>query len=330
MSELYFDDRWCAPHGIGRFATEVRQRICGFSDLPLSGSPTGPLDAYRLATFLKRRNAKGFFSPGFNVPAWARCNVVTTVHDLIHVHFARESTAFKRAYYRYVQRPIVRRSPVTLTVSEYSRQQIVQWYGVPESRVAVVGNGVSDEFVADGESLRSQRPYFLYVGNAKPHKNLETLMRAYAQVRREHDVELKLVTKPTESLRRQIEELSIGADVEFRTGLDDSALARYYRGAVGLVLPSHFEGFGLPLVEAMACGCPVIASNRTSIPEVVDRAGILFDPNDDEELAAAMQQVAGNPVRRESMIALGLNRAKDFRWSNVAAKVQAALKPIME
>ncbi len=132
MSRFFFDHRWCGTHGIGRFATEVRKRLTGFTDLALSGSPTHPLDALRVAFSLKRSRAKAYLSPGFNVPAGARCPVIATIHDLIHVHFADERTRAKLAYYRYIQRPIVRRSPLTLTVSQYSRQQIIEWYGVPE------------------------------------------------------------------------------------------------------------------------------------------------------------------------------------------------------
>lgn len=328
MSELYFDHRWCAPHGIGRFATEVRRRLQGFTDLPLGGSPTSPLDALRLAGCLRKAGCKGLFTPGFNVAAWSGCKIATTIHDLIHVHFADEASAVKLAYYRYVQRPVVRRSPVTLTVSEYSRQQIIDWYGVPESRVVVVGNGVSEEFSEQGDAHQSATPYFLYVGNAKPHKNVGSLLRAFAMVAAAGDVKLKLVTRPNATLRKQISEMAADSCVEFCPGLDDTTLATLYRGATGLVLPSHFEGFGLPLVEAMACGCPVIASNRTSIPEVLGNAGILFEPDDAEQLADAMKQMIQHQSLRETMIRRGLVRAREFRWDNVAGKVQAALAPI--
>lgn len=329
MSELYFDHRWCAPHGIGRFATEVRQRLVGFADLPIGGSPTSPIDACTLARWLGRSGAKTFFTPGFNVPAWSKCNIVTTVHDLIHVHFRDEASVLKTAYYRYVQRPVIRRSPVTLTVSEFSRQQIIQWYGVDEDRVVVVGNGVSEDFTAEGPAAANDRPYFFYVGNAKPHKNVNALLHAFSMLSRTEDVALKLVMKPNDDLLGRVADLSIANRVEFLTGLSDSQLAALYRGASALVLPSYFEGFGLPIVEAMACGCPVIGANRTSIPEVAGKAGLLFEPDDHEQLADAMKRMLGESQERDTLVAHGTERAKEFQWAHVASKVQAALDPLI-
>lgn len=325
MSNLFFDHRWCAPHGIGRFASELRRRLSGFADLPLGGSPTSPLDPLRLAAGLHQNGAAGLFSPGFNVPLRPPCPVVVTIHDLIHVHFAAESSRLKTAYYRYIQRPIVRRSPITLTVSEFSRQQIIDWYDVPEERVVSVGNGVSDAFKSEGSKVYSDQPYFLYVGNAKPHKNVGTLLAATALLRRVHDVRCKLITNATRRLREQIASFSLQDHVDVIGHVDDRVLAEYYRGAIGLVLPSRFEGFGLPLVEAMACGCPVIASNRTSIPEVVGSAGVLFDPDDCEALVASMSDLLEKQALRQRLISRGLERSQLYRWNTVASRVRIAL-----
>lgn len=327
MSELYFDQRWCAAHGIGRFATEVRRRLTGFDDLPLSGSPTDPLDAWKLSAFLRRcKHPVTFFSPGFNVPVWPSCQVVATIHDLIHLHVATESSALKRAYYRFIHRPVIRRAPVTLTVSEYSRQQIIRWYGVPEERVAVVGNGVSEQFHQSGEVFQSSRPYFLYVGNSKPHKNVPGLIKAFGVVSGKHDVELKLVTRASKTLLQAVGRDASGDRVEFVQDIDDRALASLYRGAIALVMPSYHEGFGLPLVEAMACGCPVIGADRTAIPEVIGDAGVLVDPDEADQLVAAMEQSLMSLRLREQMIQAGLRRARDYRWSEVAKRVQTALQ----
>ncbi len=329
MSQLFYDHRWCILHGIGRFATEVRKRLEGFVDIPLTGYPTQPLDAFRLAASLQRSKATAFFSPGFNVPAWSRCPVIATVHDLIHVHFADERTSAKLAYYRFIQRPVVRRAPVTLTVSEYSRRQIIQWYGVPESRVVSVGNGISEDFGDEGEAFRSERPYFLYVGNDRPHKNVQTLLSAMSQVIQDHDVTLMLVTRRTASLDQKISAAGLQDHVTTVSGVDDRALAMRYRGALGLVMPSHYEGFGLPVLEAMACGCPVIGANCTSIPEVLDGAGLLFDPNDVDALADKMRSLSTDASLRADLRARGLARASAFTWDSVASKIRETIAPYL-
>ena len=178
---------------------------------------------------------------------------------------------------------------MTLTVSEFSKQQIVDWYGISEDRVVVVGNGVSSEFTDQGAIYDSDVPYFLYVGNAKPHKNLTTLLDAFALVAAKTDCKLILATQSSRSLDKQIAKLPKYTQVEVVSGLSDSSLAQLYRGATALVLPSFYEGFGLPLVEAMACACPVIAADRTSIPEVLAGVGQLFDPQDVDGLAQLMK-----------------------------------------
>src|SRR6056297_954459 len=154
MTGLYFDQRWCHQHGIGRFAAEIRKRLSGWQDLPIHGYPTDPWDVVKLSACLNSRRARWFFSPGFNVPVWATCRVICTVHDLIHVRYPQCRSSVTLAYYRWLQRPVVRRSPLTLTVSEFSRQQIIQWYGVDEDRVVCVGNGVSEEFHLAGPAIQ--------------------------------------------------------------------------------------------------------------------------------------------------------------------------------
>ena len=325
MSKFFFDQRWCGQHGIGRFATEVRRRLPQLMDLPLPGSPTNSLDPIHLARFLHRHRPDGWVSPGFNVPLWANCPVVVTVHDLIHVHCSDERTLAKYAYYRFIQRPVVRRSPITLTVSEFSRRQIIEWYGVDEDRVASVGNGVSEVFTPQGEATECDKPYFLYVGNTKPHKNISTLLHAFAAVARTRDVDCKLITNPNLSLHREIDALDLGDRVQTIGGIDDQTLAEYYRGAVALIQPSFFEGFGLPIAEAMACGCPVIGANRTSIPEVMGGTGYLFDPRSAEELADVMHHVADDLAGRADVVRRGLDQAKRYRWQNVAENFQRAL-----
>ena len=171
--------------------------------------------------------------------------------------------------------------------------------------------------------MELEPPFFLYVGNLRPHKNTDVLLSAMNLI--DADATLIMVLKPDKEIHRKIDLLNLTGRVRFVSGLSDQELAQYYRAATALILPSHFEGFGLPLVEAMACGCPVIASNRTSIPEVVGDAGVLFDPEDVEELTDAMTHALGGEDDTGVLVERGLKRAEHFQWKEVAHRVKEAI-----
>jgi len=327
MSDFYFDYRWHVTQGIGRFAREVRKRIVGMTDLPLGGSPSSPLDCVKTASTLFRKKASGYFSPGYNVPLYSSCPVICTIHDLIHIHYQQETSLAIRAYYQLVQRPVVRRSPLVLTVSEYSKSQICEWYDLTEDRVQCVGNGVSDAFTLEGERHACESEFFLYVGNCRPHKNLGILIQALSQITSSDDARLIMVTQPDDALRRTVDAYQMTDRVTFISDVTDEVLASYYRAAIATVLPSTFEGFGLSIVEAFACGCPVIGSRVTSIPEIVADAGLLFDPEDPAELAEKMAQILGDEVLRADLKHKGLARADVYRWDRVGQQVNHALAP---
>lgn len=332
MSKIFFDQRWCIQHGIGRFATELRQRLRTTYSLPildvgLANYPTHPMDPWWLSRFLKSNGATAYISPGFNVPIASPCPVITTIHDLIHVKYAGERQWLKSLYYRFLQRPVVRRSPMTLTVSEFSRREIIEWYGVSEQQVVSVGNGISDAFQNDGPERQTQTPYFIYVGNNRPHKNVGVLLDALSGLSNQCDASLLMVTKRDAELERMIQQRNLTDRIEIISGIDDAELATCYRGAVAMVLPSHYEGFGLPLVEAMACGCPVIGSNVTSIPEVVQDAGLLFSPDDSNGLAAHMIRVLRDAAFRNRLIELGRSRTSTISWDRVAEQAFTAIAP---
>jgi len=167
---VYLDDRWIGPHGIGRFASEVSRR-CGFTPLGLTGQPLSLLDPWKLNHSLARLKPVHFFSPGFNAPLGHPCSFSLTIHDLIHLEVADETSAIKSLYYRWIVLPAMHRADVVFTVSEYSRLKIAEWSGIESDRIVVAGNGVSEQFSPEGEHWHWHKPYLLYVGNQKPHKN---------------------------------------------------------------------------------------------------------------------------------------------------------------
>jgi len=322
-----FDTRWIGPHGIGRFASELYGRLPGFQGIELGGRPASPIDPWRLAGYLSARKPELFLSPGYNAPAGRGHRFGLTVHDLNHLRVPANSNLPKRLYYRTVMRPALHRAKIVLTVSEFSRSEICNWAGVAESRVVNVGNGISAEFEADGPKHvgPDSRPYLLYVGNYKPHKNFERLLRAFVRTRAMRECGLLCTGRSPASMSRLIAELGLGGRVDFTGEISDARLATLYRGAIALVCVSTYEGFGLPTIEAMACGTPVIASNAAAIPEVTGGAAVLVDPLDIDSIANAIDRVAEDEELRETLRTLGLSRARQFSWDVTAAKVLSAI-----
>jgi glycosyltransferase involved in cell wall biosynthesis len=321
-----FDGRWDGPHGIGRFAREVGQRLGGFERISLSGRPSDAFDPLRLAVYLRSAKPELFFSPGYNAPLGAPCPFVFCVHDLNHLVMSENSSAFKRAYYRYVMRPAVHRAEIVLTVSEFTRRSICEWAKISESRVRNVGNGISDAFVHTAlPHDEGGHPYLLYVGNHKSHKNFDRLLEAFALSRVPNDFLLMSTGIPTDQLARRVAELKLTERVRFVGEVSDLALASLYRGATALVLVSLYEGFGLPLIEAMSCGTPVITSNVASMPEVTGNAAIHVDPLDVGAIAESLAKVASDAELRQRLRAHGIERARLYSWDITASRVTEAI-----
>ena len=301
---IHYDPRWSGPHGIGRFSDEVTTRLTGARALPLRVPRLSLLDPPATTLAALRLRDGVYFTPGFNPPLRSAVPVVFCIHDLIHLRFAGESSALRRAYYGLVVGPAAQRAARILTVSEYSRREILEWTGLNSERVEVVGNGVSDAFRPDGPRHQPGYPYFLQVGRRASHKNLERLAAAHATSRCGREVRLL-----------------------YADDLDDAQLAAHYRGAVALVFPSLYEGFGLPVVEAMACGTPVLTSNLTALPETVGEGNALMvDPLSVEAIASGLDRLADDAALRADLRQRGLQRAAEFSWDRVAEKTVNALR----
>lgn len=326
MAKILYDARWIGPHGIGRFADELAKMLPHLRSFQRKRRPWHPFDPAFLGVELRRERAELFFSPGYNSPVGWPKPFVFTLHDLHHLCVPENSTAMKRAYYQYVIRPACHRAAFVLTVSEYSRQEIAAWAGVDGRTVINVGNGVGEPFTAAGPKYDPGYPYLLYVGSHKPHKNLPRLIRAYASAGICDDVRLVMTGAPSLKLRTIIDEVRAGARIHFAGTTNNDELARFYRGALGFVFPSLYEGFGLPPLEAMACGAPVLTSNVCSLPEVVGNAGILVDPTSVEEIAFGIKTLVENSEKRGTLRQMGFLRAKSFSWSETARKTNEVLR----
>lgn len=321
---IQYDARWESQPGIGRFARELRRRLPALTNLPLKGRPTSPIDCMRLGARLWN-STTAFFSPGYNppltLPLVPICPFIFTIHDLIFVNYRAEASWAKRRYFQHVVRPAARRAFKVFTVSEFSKREIMAWAGLSADRVEVIYNGVGETFTSVGPR-RQGMPYILYVGNQRAHKNVDNLLKALASLAAPYKVDLAITGSATPHTTAVIEQLGLRERVHFLGHLSDEDLATAYRGAIASVMPSHYEGFGLPVIESMACGTPVVCSNVTSLPEVAGDAAVLVEPTA-ESIASGLTRLLSDPELQEELSKRGIARAADFTWEAAAIKVRA-------
>ncbi len=273
--------------------------------------------------------------PNFNVPLAARAPYVLTLCDIIY--YCDPAACPSRLAYRYARAMIslaARRARKILTISEYSKSEIVRHLGLPPDKIAVVYPAVrvdcfharqpAAQIEATKRKFGIYRPYIFYTGNHEPRKNLPTLLRAFRDLgARKH---LQLVIGGRLAPRRQsfygsAADLVATGDVRLCGEIPEAELPLLYAGASVFVFPSSCEGFGLPPLEAMACGAPVICTDSTSLPEVVGDAAVLVPPGNSESLHAALERVLSSLGLREELREKGLARARRFSWDRAAREV---------
>jgi glycosyltransferase involved in cell wall biosynthesis len=262
-----------------------------------------------------------------SLPLSEPCPAVVTVHDLSfelepQLMGLRDRLIFRRAVPRSV-----RLAARVLAVSEQTKQDLVGLYGVPEERIVVTYNGVDPGFSPEGPR-ENGAPYALFVGALHLRKDPTTAVEALALFGG-HDLRLVLVG-PDKGGRAEAqqaaERLGVADRIEFRGHVPQEQLAAFFRGAACLVFPTRYEGFGLPVLEAMACGTPVVASAAGAVPEVADGAAILVEPRNPVALAGGIERALAD---RERLVAAGLERAKRFTWAETAQRTLAVYRELV-
>jgi glycosyltransferase involved in cell wall biosynthesis len=301
---------------------------------PVSGSSTIGRTLWEY-TVLPGRIRRGGFTAyhalGSLSPRVRKVPTVLTIHDLIYRHYPESVPLGYRLFMRAVQPGAARRADRVVVSSNHVAREVVEQLGVREERVRVVFDGAGQEFrrIEDREQTTAtlkrygaQQPYVVAVGRGYPHKNVAGLLRAFAILRIRHpEVRLVLIGdryRAGVALTRLTDELGLGDAVVWTGFVGEGDLNILYCGAVAFAFPSLAEGFGLPPLEAMACGTPVVASDRTSIPEVVGDAGLLVDPRNPEALAAALDRLLVDEALRVELRVRGLARVREFTWERCA------------
>jgi glycosyltransferase involved in cell wall biosynthesis len=292
---------------------------------------------------LRRERPDLYHAPHYVLPAAINCNSVVTIHDCIHLMFPQYlPNRMAYAYARAQMWTAAHRSDCILTVSDASKRDILHLFNIPPEKIVVVYNAIDAHFSVTPppdavgrvrERYQLDHRFVLYVGNIKPHKNLVRLIEAFSELRARELEDVKLLIIGDEisklpALRHAVHRHKLHKHVRFLGYVPDDQLAVLYRLAAVFVFPSLYEGFGLPPLEAMASGTPVVVSNVSSLPEVVGDAAVLVDPHDTDSIVDGLRCVLTNPARAEDMRRKGLERSREFSWERSVARTLEVYKRI--
>ncbi len=316
-----------------------------FRCVPEGARPYSVREQISVPVDVGRERLDLFHEPHYVLPPLTPGRTIVTIHDCIHLMFPQYlPSRLSYAYARGAMWAATQRSSRILTVSETSKRDILRFFNVPPDKITVIHNAIDERFwhpPAEEQVVRGRQryqldgPFVLYAGNVKPHKNLERLIEAFYRVRKSGFDELKLVIIGDEiskhqALRRTVHRLMLHKHVRFLGFQPDETLAVLYRLAAVFVFPSLYEGFGLPPLEAMASGTPVVTSNVSSLPEVVGDAAILVDPYDAGSIADGIAKVLSDDDLRRDLKARGLERARQFSWERSVERVREIYQQVVQ
>lgn len=286
---------------------------------------------FQLPHVYRTLRSRLLFSPVPEAPLFSSCRFVVMVHDIIPLRFpdlfARSPL---RYYFRYYIPQVLRQTQHIVCNSEATASDIVEFWGIPAAKITPIPLACDRAHFRPLElPQRPDPPYFLYLGRPDPYKNLRRTLAAFAAIAQGNNWEFLVAgaadPRYTPALRSQVQELGLGDRVRFLEYVPYAQLPTLLNGAIALVFPTLWEGFGIPVLEAMACGTPVITSNCSALPEVAGDAGILVDPYNCGEIAAAMKAVASDSELRSRLSTLGLQRADQLSWEKTGRRTADVL-----
>lgn len=282
----------------------------------------------------------------FELPIRKMCRYVVTIHDLVPLFFPELVPKKHLLFFKLFIKRAAQTADVIITDSEHSKQDICQHLRVSAEKVRVIHLGYTPAPLPENADAERQnlferygirQPYLLFVGVIEPKKNLTRLLEAFALLRRERriDERVQLVITGGKGwfcgqVEHKIAELQLEASVVLTGFMPDDALPLLYSGAEAFVFPSIYEGFGLPVVEAMSYGAPVITSNASSLPEIAGNAGMLVNPTDHVSIAEGIETILRHPERREQMRAAGRLQAQQFSWSRTAEETYRIYQDVFQ
>ncbi|MCS7075722.1 MAG: glycosyltransferase family 4 protein [Bacteroidia bacterium] len=356
--------------GIGRFTLEITQRLVKkhpndtfyfifdrpydksfiFSEnvIPVVVSPPARHPIlwkiwcdWSVKRYLDKIKPDVYFSPDGYLPLKTDVPCVPVIHDLAFEHYPNDVPKRVLNFYRKHFPKYAHKAKHIIAVSEYTKRDIVEQYGVPVNKITVAYNAVSEIYAPSSEveqiSTRQKytqgKPYFLFVGAIHPRKNVVNLLKSFDEFKKQYHTDHKLVIVGRKAwdykdALQVYEQMEYKGEVVFTGHLEVEELRLLYGAAVCLVYISYFEGFGIPIIEALSCGCPVITSNVSSMPEVVGKAGLLVDPLDVQNIVRMMQKVALQTGKKEELLTHVPQQLSLFDWEKSADKVYQVIKQV--
>jgi len=282
---------------------------------------------------LKKHKADLFFSPDGYLSLSSSVKQIPVIHDLNFEHYPKDIPWSARMHYKLFFPKFAKKAHKIVTVSDYSKQDIYKTYNISQEKVHAIWNGASEKFtpisVEEKQTIQQEltggKPYFLFVGSLHPRKNVKRLLEAYQAYRKQHDdFDLVIVGEPMWKQNASYLN-SKDTSIHFTGHLSLERLTKVMGAASIFVFVPYFEGFGIPLVEAMRCGTPIIAGNKTALPEILSDAGILVDPFSVEEIAQAMITLSTDTSLQQSLSQKGIERSQLFSWDISAEKLWEVL-----
>jgi len=292
-----------------------------------------------LSLFLHRKKPDVFFTPTHYAPRFSPIPTVVSVMDISFIHFPEMFATRDLHQLRNWTSYSVKKASRVITISQSSKDDIIKQYSLPKERVEVVYLGIKEEKHFNSTNMieffdkhQVKKPFILFVGTLQPRKNIVGLIHAFSKVKELHkDLQLVIIGKKGwlyEDILDAPEKFDVKKDVVFLDFVKDDELPSFYKNAECFVLPSLYEGFGLPILEAMKYGCPVIASNISSLPEAGGDAALYVNPDSIDDIAEKIEKVVGDGKLQESMRKKGLLQVKKFSWKKAADEVLSVLEEV--
>lgn len=286
---------------------------------------------WSLPRIFKKIKPDVFYSPDGYCSLRAKVPTVLTIHDLAPLHFPEQVSGSARLFYQHYLGKYATRAEAITAVSNFTKHDITAVLGTPESKITPIFNGCRSSFMRENitvdtalnDQFSSGKPYFFYYGAIHPRKNIVHLLRAFDWYKSQTGSEVKLILAgrmawKTDEITRQAANSAYKNDIIFTGFLTEAALSSLLAGALALVYVSLFEGFGLPILEALHAEVPVICSNTSSMPEVAGKAALLVDPNNPVAIGEAMVKMAADPALRLSLVEIGREQRHQFDWDRAA------------